>query len=189
MQLLEEKIKNEGVVLPGEILKVDNFLNHQLDIELIDKLGREFSRLFADSGVNKVLTIEASGIAIACFAARYIGCDLLFAKKSKTANISSDVYASTAYSYTHKKSNTVMVSKKYLCPGDKVLIIDDFLANGEALNALIDICNQAGAEVVGCGVAIEKQYQGGGDNIRAKGIRVESLAKIRKMTDSDIEFC
>ena len=189
MELLEKRILSEGRVLPGEILKVDNFLNHQIDVELIDKLGEEFARLFRNEGVNKILTIEASGIAVACFVAKHLGCKLVFAKKSKTLNISDDVYFSQSFSYTHKISNTVVVSKNYLCPQDRVLIIDDFLANGEAMNALIDICASAGASVAGCGAVIEKVFQGGGERIRSRGVRLESLARIKRMTDYEIEFC
>lgn len=190
MKLLEERIKKDGVFLGNDILKVDNFLNHQIDISLLDEMGKEWARLYEGCAVNKILTIEASGIGIACIAARYFGnCPVVFAKKSKTSNIGDDFYTARAYSFTHGNTNDIVVSKKYLGEGDRVLIIDDFLANGEALLALISICNKAGATIAGAGVAIEKSYQGGGDKVRDMGIRVESLAKIKSMEGSNIEFC
>lgn len=188
MKLLEEKIKKEGKYLGNDILKVDGFINHRLDVKLFCKMGEEWKRLYADCGVNKILTIEASGIGIACIAAQYFDCDVVFAKKSKSSNIGDDFYKASAYSFTHGSTNEIIVSKSYLSSKDRVLIIDDFLANGEALNALISICEKAGAEVVGCGVAVEKKYQGGGDRIRQKGIRVESLAMISSMANGEIEF-
>ncbi len=188
MELLENKIINEGIYLGNDILKVDGFLNHRLDVELFSEMGKEWKRLFDGENVNKILTIEASGIGIACIAAQYFGCDVVFAKKSKSSNIGDDFYKASAYSFTHGNTNEIMVSKNYLTGTDRVLIIDDFLANGEALNALISICKQAGAEVVGCGIAIEKKYQGGGDALRSKGIRIESLAMISSMKDGIIEF-
>ncbi|MCQ2470950.1 MAG: xanthine phosphoribosyltransferase [Clostridia bacterium] len=183
MKLLIDRIIKDGKVLPGDILKVDGFINHQMDVQLIDEIGKEFHRLYGNCEVTKVLTIEASGIGIACFVAKYFQVPLLFAKKSKSKNISDNVYSSQVASFTHGSVNTVVVSKEYLSPEDKVLIIDDFLARGEALNGLIDIVNQAGATVVGTGTVIEKGYQGGGDALRAKGIRVESLAIIDSMSD------
>ncbi len=183
MKLLIDRIIKDGKVLPGDILKVDGFINHQMDVQLIDEIGKEFHRLYGNCEVTKVLTIEASGIGIACFVAKYFQVPLLFAKKSKSKNISDNVYSSQVASFTHGSVNTVVVSKEYLNPEDKVLIIDDFLARGEALNGLIDIVNQAGATVVGTGTVIEKGYQGGGDALRAKGIRVESLAIIDSMSD------
>ena len=190
MKLLEERIVEDGVFLGNDILKVDSFLNHQIDVELLDKMGEEWARLYDGEDINKILTIEASGIGIACVAARHFGCcPVVFAKKSKTSNIGEDFYTAKAYSFTHGNVNDIIVSKKYLGKEDRVLIIDDFLANGEALLALISICNQAGATVVGVGVAIEKWYQGGGDKVRDMGITVESLAKIRALDGDKIEFC
>ncbi|MBQ7715684.1 MAG: xanthine phosphoribosyltransferase [Clostridia bacterium] len=190
MKLLEERIKSDGVFLGNDILKVDNFLNHRIDVSLLDEMGREWARLYEGVGINKILTIEASGIGIACVAARHFGnVPVVFAKKSKTSNIGNDFYTAKAYSFTHNKTNDVIVSKKYLGPSDKVLIIDDFLANGESLLALLAICRDAGAEVAGAGIAVEKWYQGGGDKIRALGVRVESLAKVKSMGDGGIEFC
>lgn len=183
MQLLIDRIKKDGKVFPGDILKVDSFLNHQMDVALLDEIGKEFFRLYGNCDVTKILTIEASGIGIACFAAKYFQVPLLFAKKSKSSNISDNVYSSQVESYTHGSVNTIVVSKEYLHSDDKVLIIDDFLATGQALYGLIDLVNQAGAELVGTGTVIEKGYQCGGDSLRAKGIRVESLAIIDSMSD------
>ncbi|MCQ2409317.1 MAG: xanthine phosphoribosyltransferase [Clostridia bacterium] len=188
MKLLEERILKDGKVLPGEILKVGSFLNHLIDSRLLDEIGKEISKLFAGYEINKVLTLEASGIPMACAAAHYIDCPVLFAKKSKTANISENCYSSLVHSYTHGNDNNIMVEKDFLTKDDKVLVIDDFLANGAALTGLIDLVNQAGAELVGCCAAIEKGYQGGGDKLRAKGIKVESLAIIDKMTDTEVIF-
>ena len=183
MQLLIDRIIKDGKVYPGNILKVDSFLNHQMDIDLIDKIGQEFYRLFGSCEVTKVLTIEASGIGIACFVAKYFRVPLLFAKKSKTKNVSDDVDSSVVESFTHGNVNKIIVSKEYLHPDDKVLIIDDFLANGQAIRGLADIVNQAGAELVGAGTVIEKGFQGGGDALRSSGMKVESLAIIDSMTD------
>ncbi len=189
MELLEKRIKEDGTFLGNDILKVDNFLNHLIDVALIDDMGREWARLFEGEKINKILTIEASGIGLACIASRHFGnVPVLFAKKSKTSNIGNDFYTAKAYSFTHGNVNDIVVSKKYLGKDDRVLIIDDFLANGEALLALTSICNAAGAHIVGVGIAIEKWYQGGGDKIRDMGIRVESLAKIKRMEGADIEF-
>ena len=183
MQLLIDRIKKDGKVYPGNILKVDSFLNHQIDVDLIDKIGQEFYRLYGNCNVTKILTIEASGIGIACFVAKYFQVPLLFAKKAKTKNVSDDVYSSCVESFTHGNVNNVIVSKEYLNSDDKVLIIDDFLANGQAIKGLADIVHQAGAEVVGAGTVIEKVFQGGGDALRQSGVRVESLAIIDSMTD------
>ena len=188
MKLLEEKILTDGRVLPGEVLKVDNFLNHQIDVALLNELGKEWYRLYKDEKITKILTIEASGIGIACIAAQYFGVPVVFAKKSKSLNLSSDCYTAEVYSYTKATTKTVMVSKRYISPDDKILIIDDFLANGSALKGLISIIDQGGATVAGIGVAIEKAYQGGGDELRAKGYRIESLASIDSMSDSGIVF-
>ena len=190
MREMEEKILACGKVLPGDVLRVDNFLNHQIDVDLLCRAGEEFYRLFGDLGVTKILTIEASGIAVASLAAQHFHVPVLFAKKSKSLNTSGDVYASKVASYTHKQIYEVTVSKEYLSSSDKVLIIDDFLALGSALTALLDLVAQAGAEAVGCGIVIEKAYQNGGADLRAKGIRVESLARIASMSAEDgIKFC
>ena len=190
MKLLEDKIRNEGKVFPGDILKVDNFLNHQMDVDFLCELGKEFHRLFADCGVNKILTIEASGIGIACLTAQFFHCPILFAKKTKSRNISSDLWVSTVHSYTHGTDHEVVVARQYLGKDDKVLIIDDFLANGSAITALVELCASAGAEVVGAAVAIEKAYQSGGAKLREGGLRLEALARIARMgDDGSIEFC
>ena len=181
MNFLEDRIMRDGIVKPGNVLKVDSFLNHQMDVALIDEIGRELYRRFGDAGVTKILTIEASGIAIAYAAARYFGTPFVFAKKSKSINIDGDVYAAEVESFTHKCKNTVIVSKKFIHAGERVLIIDDFLANGCALEGLIAIVESAGAEVAGIGIAIEKGFQGGGDKIRKKGYRLESLAIVESM--------
>ena len=166
MKLLEDKIATEGISVGTDILKVDMFLNHQMDVNLLDEMGKEFYRLFKDSGATKIVTIESSGIAIAVFTAKYFNLPALFAKKANHKNVGNEVYSAKCYSFTHGKEYTMNVSKKYLNPGDKVLIIDDFMAGGNACNALIDIINQAGAEVVGIGIAIEKGFQVGGQIIR-----------------------
>lgn len=188
MQLLKDKILNEGKVFPGNILKVDGFLNHQIDVGLLEEIGKEFRRIFADANVNKVMTIEASGIGIGCFVAKELNVPMLFAKKSRTKNIAGTVYTSQVMSYTHGNVYDIIVSKEYLRPEDRVLIIDDFLANGAALEGLIDVVNQAGATLVGCGTVIEKGFQGGGDRLRQQGVRVESLAIIDSMTDTSLTF-
>ena len=181
MNFLEERIIKDGFVRPGNILKVDSFLNHQIDISLMEEMGREFRRRFDGKGINKVLTIESSGIAIACFAAREFGVPLVFAKKSKSLNIDADTYTAEVESFTHKNTNTVIVSKKFLSPTDKVLIIDDFLANGCALKGLISIVEAAGASVEGIGIAIEKGHQQGGKMIREMGYDLCSLAIVESM--------
>ena len=190
MKLLEQKIMAEGKVYPGDVLKVGSFLNHRIDVDFLCKVGKEFYQLYSDCGVNKILTIEASGIGVACLTAQFFDVPVVFAKKSKTSNISSDVWSAKAHSYTHGNDYTAVVAKEFLGKDDKVLIIDDFLATGEAFEALLSMCGQSGAKVVGCGAVIEKKYQGGGDRIRARGIRVESLAMIKSMSDDGkIEFC
>ena len=188
MKLMEERILRDGQLLPGNVLKVDSFLNHQIDVAFICEMGKEFARRFKDEGVTKILTIEASGIGIACLAAQYFGVPVVFAKKSKTTNIFGDVYTAKVDSYTHGTTSQIIVSSRFLQPQDRVLIIDDFLANGQALNGLIEIVESAGATVVGAGIAIEKAFQPGGDLIRSRGIRVESLARIAKMDENGIEF-
>ncbi len=190
MQLLEERICKEGKIFAGDVLKVDSFLNHQMDVDFLCLLGKELYRLYANCGVNKILTIEASGIGIACLTAQFFHCPVLFAKKSKSSNLSDKLWASKVHSYTHNTDHDVVVSKSYLERGDRVLIIDDFLANGSALEALIDLCRQAGAEVVGAGIAIEKAYQDGGKKLRSRGVRIESLARIASMDpETGVKFC
>ena len=181
MNFLEERILKDGIVKEGNVLKVDSFLNHQMDIELIDKMGEEFKRRFAGKPINKILTIEASGIGIACLVARHFNVPVVFAKKAKSINIDGDVYTAEVESFTHKNKNTVLVSKKFLSPDDRILIIDDFLANGCALQGLISIIKQAGAEVEGIGIAIEKGFQTGGKVIRNLGYQLESLAIVDGM--------
>lgn len=188
MDLLKEKIVKEGQVYPGNILKVDCFLNHQIDCTFLREVGKEFHRLFKDEGVNKILTIEASGIAIGTVVAQEFECPLVFAKKNKTKNIAGDVYSSSVESFTHSTTYNIIVSEKFLNPGDKVLIVDDFLAIGNALKGLIDLVKQSGAELAGCGTVIEKGYQHGGDALRNAGIRVESLAIIDSMNDETGEI-
>ena len=188
MKLLEEKIANEGVSIGTDILKVDMFLNHQLDVNLLDEMGKEFYRLFKDCGATKVVTIESSGIGIAVFTAKYFNLPALFAKKAQHKNVGNEVYSAKCYSFTHGKEYTMNVSKKYLDSSDKVLIIDDFMAGGNACNALIDIISQAGAEVVGIGIAIEKGFQPGGKALRDKGYKVRSLAIVESMNDGNITF-
>ena len=185
MELLKERIRRDGKVKGTDVLKVDSFLNHQMDVELFQEMGKEFKRRFADCEVNKILTIEASGIGIACVAAEYFHCPVIFAKKSQTKNIAGDVYTSKVESFTHGKVYDVIVAKQFLGPEDRVLIIDDFLANGAALEGLIDLVTQAGAQLVGAGIVIEKAFQPGGDRIRAKGVRVESLARVKSMSEAE----
>ena len=189
MELLKERIRKDGVVKGNDVLKVDSFLNHQMDITLFKEIGREFRRLFADCGVNKILTIEASGIGIACITAQFFHCPVVFAKKSQTKNIAGAVYTTKVESFTHGKVYDVIVAQQFLGPEDRVLIIDDFLANGAALEGLIDLVNQAGAHLVGAGIVVEKAFQPGGARLRAQGIRVESLAKIKSMSEeTGVEF-
>ena len=181
MNCLEERIQKDGIVKEGNVLKVDSFLNHQMDIELFKQMGEEWIKRFADVHINKILTIEASGIGIACIASEYFNAPVVFAKKSKSINIEGDMYIAEVESFTHKCKNQVIVSKKFLGPDDHVLIIDDFLANGCALQGLISIVSQAGASVEGIGIAIEKGFQSGGRVIRNLGYRLESLAIVESM--------
>ena len=181
MNFLEERIVKDGVVKEGNILKVDSFLNHQMDINLFDQMGEEFKRRFADKPINKIVTIEASGIGIACIVARHFGVPVVFAKKTQSVNIDGEVYVAEVESFTHKCKNQVIVSKKFLGPDDHVLVIDDFLANGCALQGLISIVAQAGGTVEGIGIAVEKGFQGGGDELRAAGYDVDSLAIVESM--------
>ena len=188
MNFLEEKILIDGTVKPGGVLKVDSFLNHRLDIKLLDQIGAELKRRYAGEKITKVLTIESSGIAIACSVARELDVPVVSAKKAQSVNLDGEMYVAEVDSYTHKKRNLVIVSKKYLHPEDRVLIVDDFLANGCALLGLISIVDAADAEVVGCGIAIEKGFQEGGHRLRNLGYRVESLAIIESMDDNSITF-
>lgn len=181
MNFLEERIAKDGVVKEGNVLKVDSFLNHQMDIRLFDQMGAEFKKRFADKEINKIVTIEASGIGIACIVAQHFDVPVVFAKKAKSINIDGEMYTAEVESFTHKTKNQVIVSKKFLQPGDKVLIIDDFLANGCALQGLIQIVQAAGAEVSGIGIAIEKGFQPGGQIIRNLGYQLESLAIVDGM--------
>ena len=185
MELLKERIRKDGKIRGTEVLKVDSFLNHQMDVDLFDAIGAEFKRRFVDCEINKILTIEASGIGIACLAARHFHCPVVFAKKSQSRNISPDVYTAIVESFTHGKVYDVVVSREYLNPGDKILLIDDFLANGEALRGLAKLVRDSGAELVGAGIVIEKAFQPGGDNLRAEGMRVESLARVSAMSETD----
>lgn len=181
MNLLQKKILSDGVIKPGNVLKVDSFLNHQIDVPFISELGKEFYKLFGNRKVDKILTIEASGIGIACLTAVYFGVPVVFAKKSAGSNMDKEVYATEVKSFTHNKVNHVVVSKKYLNEGEHILIMDDFLANGCAVEGLIDLVNQAGGIVEGVGICIEKGFQGGGDALRKKGVDVKSLAIIDRM--------
>ena len=181
MELLKERIRQDGIVREGGILKVDSFLNHQIDPTLMAELAKEFHRLFKDDGVNKILTIEASGIAIAIEVAREFGVPMIFAKKNHTKNIAGDVYTSKVISYTHGREYEIMLAKDYLSADDRVLIIDDFLANGAALRGLIDIIRQSGAHLCGCGIAVEKGFQPGGMELRNEGIKLCSLAIVESM--------
>ena len=190
MILLEERIIKDGKVFPGNILKVDRFLNHQVDVKLLNEIGKEFYRLFGDKGVNKIFTIEASGIGIACVVAQYFDVPVVFAKKTLGKNISADVYSTPITSFTHGKTYDVIVSQEFLNPEDRILIIDDFLAQGCALQGLINLIRSAGAEIIGAGIVVEKAFQQGGELIRSQGIHVESLARVESMTDDGrITFC
>lgn len=190
MKLLEDRILKDGHIGTDNVLKVDSFLNHQIDVSFVCELGKEFYRLFKDENITKILTIEASGIGIACLAAQYFGVPVVFAKKTKTINIYSDTYNATVHSYTHKKDYDIVVSKEFLSKEDNVLIIDDFLAKGSALTALLMLIEKAGAKTAGAGIVIEKAYQGGGNLVRDMGIRVESLAKIKSISKKGgIVFC
>lgn len=188
MKALEEKILREGTVLPGHILKVGSFLNQQMDVAFLMEMGEEIARLFCDSGVTKVLTIEASGIAIAVAAAAALKVPAVFAKKHKTGNVSGNVLTTTVHSYTHNTDYEIMVAREYISPTDRVLLVDDFLANGKALCGLAELVAQAGAQTVGAAVAIEKGFQQGGDTLRATGLRVESLAIVESMSDDSLTF-
>ena len=181
MKLLEERIRKDGIVKEGNVLKVDSFLNHQMDTDLFNEMGKEFKRLFADKPINKILTIEASGIGIACIVAQHFHVPVVFAKKSQSINIDGDVYSTKIESFTHKKVYDVIVSKQYIGKDDHILLIDDFLANGCALEGLINLVQSAGATVEGIGIAVEKGFQEGGKRIREKGVQLESLAIVDAM--------
>ena len=185
MELLEQRIRQDGKVKGDSILKVDSFLNHQMDIELFSQMGQEFYRLFGSCGVNKILTIEASGIGMACVAAQYFRCPVVFAKKSMSSNISDHVYSAPVRSFTHGNQYNAIVSKEYLHPEDRILVIDDFLAMGEALRGLFSLVKQSGAYLVGAGIAVEKAFQPGGAQLRSEGYRIESLARVAAMSEKD----
>ena len=188
MKLLEDRIRKDGVLKPGNVLKVDSFINHQMDVELISEMGKEWKRLFADKNINKILTIEASGIGIACIAAMHFNVPVVFAKKAKSINLDGDMYTAEVESFTHKNKNQVIVSKKFLNENDHVLIIDDFLANGCALQGLIQIVQASGATVEGIGIAVEKGFQAGGRMIRNLGYQLESLAIVEGMDEETGEI-
>ena len=188
MQLLKERILKDGNVKPGNILKVDSFLNHQIDIDLLNEIGKEFARIFAGCPITKIITIESSGIAIACITAQYFHVPVIFAKKTQTLNLDGKLYVTKVDSFTHNRTYDVVLSRKFLTPQDHVLLIDDFLANGCALLGLIDLVNQSGAVLEGAGIVIEKGFQQGGQTLRERGIRLESLAIIDSMDDNRIVF-
>ena len=189
MKLLEDRILKDGTVLENNTLKVDAFLNHEIDVRLINECAKEWHRLFADEGITKILTIEASGIGIASITALHFGVPVVFAKKSRGANIGKNLYSTRVVSYTHGLMYDVNVAKERIKEGDRILLIDDFLANGSALRALTKICEMAGAVVVGAGIAIEKAYQKGGKELREAGLRIESLAMIESMDGGTVKFC
>ncbi len=189
MKALEEKILKEGKVYPGHILKVNSFLNHQIDSDFMLEMGNEIARLFKNERITKILTVEASGIAIAVAAGMCLHVPVVFAKKAKSANLGDNVFSALVHSYTHGNDYNMVVEKQFLSAGDSVLIVDDFLATGNAIIGLMKITEQAGASLVGISAAIEKQFQGGGDELRKQGIRVESLAKIESMSESSLTFC
>lgn len=190
MELLKARIRKDGIVRGSDVLKVDSFLNHQMDIALFQEMGKEWAKRFEGAGVNKILTIEASGIGIAAIVAQSFESPVVFAKKSQSKNISGDVYTTKVTSFTHDRVYDVIVNKRFLNEEDRVLIIDDFLANGAALTGLIDLVKQSGATLVGCGIAIEKAFQPGGANLRAQGVRIESLARVASMSeDEGVIFC
>ncbi len=190
MNFVEKRIISDGKIGEGDVLKVDGFLNHQVDVEFLNEIGREFYKIYSDCGVNKIITIEASGIGIACITAQFFSVPVVFAKKAKTVNIYGDVYTARAESYTRSGEYDIIMSKEFIHKGDRVLIIDDFLAKGNALKALIKLAGDAGAEIAGVGIVIEKVYQGGGDYVRGLGIKLTSLARISSMSiGQGIQFC
>ena len=183
MKLIRDRILKDGKVYPGGVLKVDSFLNHQIDSELLSETGKELFRLFGDENITKIVTVEASGFAIACLTAIHFRVPAVFAKKNKTVNISDNLYTAEVESFTHKKTYPIVIDKAYITESDRILIVDDFLAKGHALMGLLDIARQAGASVAGAGIIIEKCFQGGGDTLRSQGLRIESLAMIESMSD------
>lgn len=188
MQILKDRIRKDGVIKEGNVLKVDRFLNHQMDVELFAEIGKELKKRFHDCEINKILTIEASGIGIACIVAQSFGCPVVFAKKNKTKNIAGEVYTSKVESFTHGRVYDIIVSKEFLGPQDRVLLIDDFMANGKAMEGLIDLVRDSGATLEGAAVVIEKGFQPGGDRIRSKGVRLESLAIVDRMDEKTGEI-
>lgn len=188
MKELEEKIKQYGTVLPGNVLKVDAFLNHQVDPELMLHVGQEFAKLFANEGITKVWTVESSGIAPAVMTGLAMKVLVIFARKHKSLTLKNDMYTADVYSYTKKTTNRISISKKYVAPTDKVLMIDDFLANGQAVEGMLEIADQAGVEVAGAGIVIEKSFQPGAGELKERGIRVESLARIKSLADNKVTF-
>lgn len=188
MQELNEKIKQFGTVLPGNVLKVDTFLNHQVDPELMLHVGQEFARRFAGEGITKIWTVESSGIAPAVMTGLAMKLPVIFARKHKSLTLNNNMYVADVYSYTKKTTNRISISKKYVAPDDKVLMIDDFLANGQAVEGMLEIADQAGIQVAGAGIVIEKSFQPGGQELRDRGVRVESLARIKSLADNQIEF-
>lgn len=188
MQELNEKIKQFGTVLPGNVLKVDAFLNHQVDPELMLHVGQEFARRFAGEGITKIWTVESSGIAPAVMTGLVMKLPVIFARKHKSLTLNNNMYVADVYSYTKKTTNRISISKKYVAPDDKVLMIDDFLANGQAVEGMLEIADQAGIQVAGAGIVIEKSFQPGGQELRDRGVRVESLARIKSLADNQIEF-
>ena len=188
MRELEEKIREYGTVLPGNVLKVDAFLNHQVDPQLMLHVGQEFAKLFADEGVTKIWTVESSGIAPAVMTGLAMNVPVIFARKHKSLTLNHNMYVADVYSYTKKTTNRISISKKYVSPDDKVLMIDDFLANGQAVEGMLEIADQAGVDVAGAGIVIEKSFQPGAKELRDRGIRLESLARIKSLKDNQIEF-
>lgn len=190
MKMMEERILKDGHIGAGNVLKVDRFLNHQVDVPFLYEATKEFYEKFKDAGVNKILTIEASGIGVAALTAMHFGCPLVFAKKTVTNNIFGDVYRSQVYSYTHERTYEIIVSKEFLSKDDRILVVDDFLAKGSALRALLELIGASGATCVGAGIAIEKAFQPGGKELREAGLQIESLARIKSMTEEEgIAFC
>lgn len=188
MRELEEKIREYGTVLPGNVLKVDAFLNHQVDPQLMLHVGQEFAKLFADEGVTKIWTVESSGIAPAVMTGLAMNVPVIFARKHKSLTLNQNMYVADVYSYTKKTTNRISISKKYVSPDDKILMIDDFLANGQAVEGMLEIADQAGVDVAGAGIVIEKSFQPGAKELRDRGIRLESLARIKSLKDNQIEF-
>ncbi|MBB1062848.1 xanthine phosphoribosyltransferase [Limosilactobacillus fastidiosus] len=188
MKELQEKIKQYGTILPGNVLKVDAFLNHQVDPELMFKVGQEFAQLFADEGITKVWTVESSGIAPAVMTGLALEVPVIFARKHKSLTLNQNMYTADVYSYTKKTTNRISISKKYVDPNDRILMIDDFLANGQAVEGMLEIADQAGVDVAGAGIVIEKSFQPGAQELKARGIRVESLARIKSLTDGKVTF-